>query len=168
MQKSKADTGTLFDKQTINKIKTVLIKKGETLSVAESVTSGLLQAAMSSANDAMRFFQGGITAYNLGQKTRLLDINPIHGLECNCVSENVASTMAINICGMFTSDWGIGITGYASPVPESGNTMFCYYAIAYKGKIATHGKITAKDENPFDVQVKYTNHIIRVLQKKLT
>jgi len=69
---------------------------------------------------------------------------------------------------MFTSDWGIGITGYASPVPESGNTMFCYYAIAYKGKIAAHGKVTAKDENPFDVQVKYTNHIMTVLQKKLT
>ncbi|MFT3750464.1 MAG: hypothetical protein QM768_19275 [Agriterribacter sp.] len=35
---------------------------------------------------------------------------------------------------LFTSNWEIGITGYASPVPESGQALFVYYAIACYNK----------------------------------
>ena len=47
-------------------IKDILIEDGKTLTVAESVTAGLLQAALSLALGASQLFQGGITVYNRG------------------------------------------------------------------------------------------------------
>src|SRR4051794_20552902 len=106
-----------FEKNLINRIKDLLIQRHQTISVAESVTAGLLQLSLSSAENALDFFQGGITAYNLGQKARHLHIDPIYALSCNCVSDRIADMLALNVCDLFSSDWGIGITGYASAVP---------------------------------------------------
>lgn len=64
----------LYNIDTLNKIKDFLIEGKQTLAVAESVTSGHLQAAFSAATLASKFFQGGITAYNIGQKSRHLFI----------------------------------------------------------------------------------------------
>lgn len=45
------------------------------LSIAESVTSGLLQPAFSQIPQAEQFYKGGLTAYNLEQKVNLLNID---------------------------------------------------------------------------------------------
>jgi len=114
----------LFDKTLVNNIKDIFIKHRETISVAESVTAGLLQCALASADNAIQYLQGGLTAYNLGQKSRHLQIDPIYAQSCNCVSDVIARKLAINVCDLFCSDWGIGITGYASAVPESDYKIF--------------------------------------------
>lgn len=112
-----------------------LIHLRHTVAVAESVTAGVLQSALANGTDAMRFFQGGITAYNLGQKSRHLHIEPVHAQETNCVSARVAQEMAVGACAMFRSDWGIGITGYATPVPESDHKIFAWFSITRGEKI---------------------------------
>jgi nicotinamide-nucleotide amidase len=113
-----------------------LIAKGETVAVAESVTSGHLQAALSLAEDARAFYQGGITAYNLGQKSRHLLIEPIHAQECDCVSERIAEQMALGAARLFTSTYGLSITGYAAKVPEKGILEpFAFFSIARNGKV---------------------------------
>ncbi len=156
-----------IDKEQVNKIKDLLLKKKESIAVAESVTAGLLQLSLASADDAIKFFQGGLTAYNLGQKTRHLLVEPIHAVSCNCVSVQVAEEMALNVCSLFSSDWGIGVTGYASAVPESGNKIFCYYAIAHKEKIVAAHRIQAHDENAFFVQQHYVEKITDELLTQL-
>ena len=88
----------LFDKSQLKKIHALLVKRKETIAVAESVTSGLLQAAFSQAEDASAFYQGGITAYNLGQKYRHLKVEPIYADNCYCVSQKVSNEMADNVC----------------------------------------------------------------------
>ncbi len=62
-------------------------------------------------------------------------LTPIHASVCNCVSEKVAHEMALEVCKLFISDWGLAVTGYASKVPESNNELFAYYAIVYAGMI---------------------------------
>jgi len=156
-----------IDRTLVNKVKDLLLKKKESIAVAESVTAGLLQVALASADDAIRFFQGGVTTYNLGQKTRHLLVEPIHAVSCNCVSAQVAEEMALNVCSLFSSDWGVGVTGYASAVPESGNKLFCYYAIAHKSKIVAAHKIQATEKNAFDVQRHYVERIITELLARL-
>jgi nicotinamide-nucleotide amidase len=52
----------------LNAISNILIKRNETLAVAESVTAGMLMTTLSLSPDATRFFQDVITAYNLGQR----------------------------------------------------------------------------------------------------
>lgn len=150
----------MFDLPSINALKEALVEKEETISVAESVTSGLLQTALSSADGAMKIFQGGITAYNLGQKYRHLLVDPIHALACNCVSERVAQEMALHVCDLFASHWGIGITGYATPVPESNHRLFAYYAIANKGKVLQSGKIQAREADQNEVKLLYVNKVL--------
>jgi nicotinamide mononucleotide (NMN) deamidase PncC len=49
----------------VNEIGKTLITYQEAISVAESVSSGLLQLSFSQAKDASDFFQGGITVYTL-------------------------------------------------------------------------------------------------------
>lgn len=155
----------LFDKKAIELIRSYLLKKQETIAIAESVTSGFIQAAFSTAEEASQFYQGGITAYNIGQKYRHLSIEPIHALACNCVSEKIAQDMALYVCDLFHSDWGIGITGYAAPVPESENKLYAYYAIASRNKIVAAKKIVARKDDSVKTQLLYTNEILTDLGK---
>lgn len=161
-------TNQIFNEPLIIETGKKILARNETLAVAESVTSGLLQAAFSLVPDASKFLQGGITAYNLGQKYRHLLIEPIHAEQCNCVSGKIAEQMAMHVCDMFSSHWGLGITGYAAPVPESGDKLFAYYAIAYKGKIVAADIMKPQeDETPFNVQLFYTNQLAEALSKQV-
>lgn len=155
--------GTLMhDQQVLDRTGKLLIEKEQTLAVAESVTSGHLQAAFSLAENAREFFQGGITVYNLGQKTRHLQVEPVHALACNCVSEKVAVEMAHHVTRLFLSDWGIAVTGYASPVPEKGvDRLFACYAIYLQDReLVRHTIYCTEDKSPEEVQLFYTQKIL--------
>ena len=155
--------------RAVNKARDFLIKNKQTIAVAESVTSGNIQAALARAKDASKFFQGGITAYNIGQKTRHLGIDPIHALECNCVSDIIAQQMAKKICDLFLADFGIGITGFASLAPEENiHELFAYISITHKDKLLITQKITPRKLTPYQVQLFYTNEAIKMLNSVMT
>ncbi|HEX4373388.1 MAG TPA: CinA family protein [Puia sp.] len=160
-------SGALFDPALMQDIRKKLLSRNETISVAESVTTGLLQTAIGSAPDASQFFQGGITVYNIGQKHRHLRVEPIHAIRYNCVSKQVAEEMAHHVCDLFSSQWGLGVTGYASPVPESGNLVFSHFAISYDHKIKTSRKIRGVGNDPFAVQLHYVHEIMVALRNVL-
>ena len=149
----------MFNTGIIDSIKEKLISRKEKLSVAESVTAGFLQAAIASADHALQFFEGGITTYNINQKVRHLKIDKKKGEECNCVSEQTANEMALGVCEHFGTDWGIAITGYATPVPESGHRIFAYFAICYKKQIKKTERIDLANEKPEQAQLKYVDII---------
>ena len=158
-----------YNDEIIEKIKTLMLSEKFTLSVAESVTSGHLQAAFSSAKDASKFFQGGITAYNAGQKCRHLNIEPIAALEDNCVSEKVSCEMAAQVNQLFISDFGIAITGYAARMPEQGiNDLFAFFAIAQKQEILLCKKITTNKQEGVEAQIDFTNQVIIKFQELLS
>lgn len=159
---------SFHDPTKLQKIQRKLCKLGETLAVAESVTTGLLQVAFGSTPCASEFFQGGITTYNVGQKYKHLEVEPIHALSVNCVSMTVAEQMALQCSHIFTSDWGLAVTGYATPVAESGNKLYAFVAIAYKHKIVFSKKIDANVDDPFDVQLLYATSIIDSYLKLLS
>ena len=156
----------MYDTQVIAGIKDYMISHRQTLAIAESVTSGHLQAAISLASDASKFFHGGITTYNLGQKARHLHINPIHATACNSVSEQIADEMALNALSLFSSDWSVGITGYASPLPDLGiHSLFAFYAIAFRREIVRRGKVESEAKGPYEVQVYFANHVLGELNR---
>lgn len=157
----------LYDENVINTIKDILTARKQTISVAESVTAGHLQAALSSAIEASQFFQGGITAYNLGQKCRHLHVDPILAEENDCVTKEVAKTMALSVAELFTCPYSIAITGYATKMPEKGlNDLYAYYAISFDNKIILCDKITTNKER-VDAQVDYTWQVLGNLAKLL-
>jgi PncC family amidohydrolase len=150
---------------SLDVIRKRLVSANETLGVAESVTAGNLQAAFSLAKDATEFFQGGLTLYNTGQKARHLFIDPILAERTNCVSDKIAQSMAKGACKFFSSDWGIGITGYAAPVPAWNvrNTLFAWYAIAHRDVVVLTERIETEKMEMDKVQQFYVRTVLRKL-----
>ena len=157
----------LFDDQTLQSIRDILLEKKESISIAESVTCGLLQFAMSNTMDTVQFFQGGITAYNANQKFRQLNVEPTHALSVNCVSERVAVELAQNVRIKFDSEYGLGITGYASAVPESDNKLFAYYAITYQTRVLHAARIDAEPQEGIGVPLFYVQEVLKGLEQAL-
>ena len=157
-----------WDRKIIDQTGELLQKQKKTLAVAESVTSGNLQVAFSLAKNAMLFFQGGITTYNIGQKCRHLLVEPTHAIAFNCVSKKVSEQMAKEVCNLFTADYGIGITGYASPVPEQNiKQLFAFVAISKNNKIVLSKKINAPENEPAKTQIYFTHRAIDLLYTTL-
>ena len=111
----------MYNKELLDKLSKKIIATGHNVAVAESVTSGHLQAALSAAPNATSFYEGGITVYNARQKVHHLDIDAVEAIKCNCVSDKIAEQMATHCAKIFMSSIGIGITGYASPVSNHEN-----------------------------------------------
>ncbi len=70
-----------FQQSLLDYISTSLITMNETVSIAESVTSGLIQLAFSQMANAKLFYKGGITTFTLPEKVSFLDINRIQAEE---------------------------------------------------------------------------------------
>jgi len=154
----------IFPVPVIEYIRDRLVNKGETIAVAESVTSGLLQFAFGTVEDASKFYQGGITAYNVGQKYRHLLIEPVHALECDCVSQKVADEMALNVCTFFKSHWGLSITGYATPIERAGNKLLAFSSIVNNNKVVFSKEIKPLNKDPFLIQVEYATNVLLELK----
>ena len=73
--------------------------------------------------------------------------------------------MALHVCDLFYSQWGIGITGYAAPVPESDNKLYAYYAIAHNNRIMSTRKVIVKKGESVEVQLFYVNETLSDLAR---
>jgi nicotinamide-nucleotide amidase len=151
----------MYPEKDIAAIKDYMIQHHQTLAFAESVTSGHLQAAMSLADGATDFFQGGITTYNISQKVKHLAVDPVHAMQTNCVSQRVSEEMALHAAKTFSSDWAIAITGYAAPIPQLGlKDLFAIFAIAFHDKIILANKILTTENDLLKVQLYYTQMVL--------
>lgn len=104
-----------------------------TLAVAESLTVGRVQALAAAESGASEFFLGGVTAYSLEQKVRLLGVEAEPARAVWCVSATVAEEMARGVCRLFGSDVGLATTGWAEPSPAAGVTVpFAWWALAWR------------------------------------
>ncbi|MDQ2656565.1 MAG: hypothetical protein M3Y60_04015, partial [Bacteroidota bacterium] len=62
---------------------------------------------------------------------------------------------------LFSSDWSVGITGYASPLPQAGiHELFAFYAIAFRETIVHRGRLDSEDDGILNVQVSFTNGVL--------
>ena len=157
----------IFDTSAIDKIRQYFIKHKKTIAVAESVTAGFLQAALASAEEASSFFEGGITTYNIDQKVRHLKIDREAGEACNCVSQEIADQMAKGALKLFECDWSIAVSGYATPVEESGFKLYAYYSICNRDHIKNHGRIDVDSLMPEEAQLRYVNIILGRLTEQI-
>jgi nicotinamide-nucleotide amidase len=98
-----------------NTVVSILADRGETVSVAESVTAGGLGRAITHTPGASQVFLGGIIAYTNQVKIDLLGIDSGLIEEFTVVSEEVANAMADAVREKFGTTWGIATTGIAGP-----------------------------------------------------
>ena len=108
-------------KQQVEQIIAYLSERGETISVAESLTAGGLANALTSASGSSAVFVGGITAYRNEIKSTMLDVDPSIIDAHTVVSEEVADAMAEGARKIFGTTWAISTTGAAGPEPLEGH-----------------------------------------------
>jgi nicotinamide-nucleotide amidase len=94
---------------------TALVERGETVSVAESVTAGGLGDALTQAPGASKAFSGGVIAYSNDVKINILGLDSTLIDQFSVVSEEVAIAMADAVRDKFGTTWGIATTGIAGP-----------------------------------------------------
>jgi nicotinamide-nucleotide amidase len=115
-------------------LKALMLQKPRlTLAVAESLTSGHVQARIAAVSGASTFFLGGITAYSLEQKVRHLGVNRAHARRVDCVSQRVAVEMAQGVCALFGANLAVATTGYAEADPGKGiKAPLAWWALCHR------------------------------------
>ncbi len=134
----------------MNELKDLMLRAPRwTLAVAESVTAGHVQARVASGAGASEFFLGGVTAYSLEQKVKLLGVERAAAERVNCVSAEVAEQMARGVCALCGADWGVATTGYAEANAALGVAApMAWWAVARRGEDGTFSVKTGRVEFP--------------------
>ena len=98
----------------------LLRERGATLSVAESVTGGMLAQRITSIAGSSDYFVGGFLTYSNRMKTELLGV-AAEVIEAHAaVSEEVARAMADGARTRTGSDYALATTGEAGPESSTG------------------------------------------------
>jgi nicotinamide-nucleotide amidase len=92
-----------------------LKSRGETISVAESLTGGGVGHALTQIPGASEVFLGGVIAYTADVKVNILGVNRTTIEEHSVVSEEVANEMAAGAIKNLGTTWAIATTGIAGP-----------------------------------------------------
>ena len=93
----------------------LLVKKKQTLAVAESCTGGLIGHRITSVPGSSDYFDRSLVVYSNKAKTELLDIPKRILSRHGAVSEKTALLMAEGIRKRSGSDLGLAVTGIAGP-----------------------------------------------------
>jgi nicotinamide-nucleotide amidase len=96
----------------------LLVQRGETVAVAESMTGGALGARITSVPGSSKAFTGGVIVYTVAAKQTLLGIPSQLLREFGPVSEETAKAMAEAVRDQLGATYGVSITGNAGPTPD--------------------------------------------------
>jgi len=98
----------------------VLRRRGETLACAESLTGGLVSAAVTDVPGASAVLRGGVVSYATDVKAGVLGVDRALLAHVGAVDADVARQMAKAVRRVMGSDWGVATTGVAGPDPQDG------------------------------------------------
>jgi nicotinamide-nucleotide amidase len=104
-----------------------LVRRGETLAVAESLTGGLVAAELTSVPGASRSFRGSVTAYATSLKRDVLAVDGVLLAARGAVDPEVARQMATGVRRILGADWGVATTGVAGPDEQDGKPVGTVY-----------------------------------------
>lgn len=91
-----------------------------TLATSESLTGGLIGAALTAVPGASQAYLGGVIAYATALKSQLSGVEPrtlaVHG----AVSGETAGQMASGVRSRTGADWAVAVSGVAGPTAQEG------------------------------------------------
>jgi nicotinamide-nucleotide amidase len=112
----------------------VLIERGETLAVVESLTGGLLAATLVEIAGVSAVFRGGLVVYAPDLKASLAGVPPDLLAARGAVDLDVAVALAEGGRVRCAADWALATTGVAGPDPQDGKPVgLVFVAVAGPG-----------------------------------
>jgi nicotinamide-nucleotide amidase len=110
---------------------------GSTLAVAESLTAGMVAAAIGTVPGASDVFLGGIVAYDATVKESVLGVDRSLLARCGPVSSEVAIAMAEGAARIVGADTAVATTGVAGPDAHGGRPPgTVYIAVVAPGEVS--------------------------------
>jgi nicotinamide-nucleotide amidase len=98
----------------------LLTRAGQTVAAAESLTGGLVAAALTDVPGSSSAFRGGVVAYATELKAQLLGVDARMLATYGPVHAPVAAAMADGVRGKLGTTVGVATTGVAGPGPADG------------------------------------------------
>ena len=92
---------------------------GQTVAVAESLTGGLVAAALTDVPGSSAVFRGGVVAYATELKADLLGVDAVMLRRHGAVYPPVAAAMAQGVRARLGATYGVATTGVAVPIPPT-------------------------------------------------
>jgi nicotinamide-nucleotide amidase len=111
------------DAELVARILEVLLERGESIAIAESLTGGLLAAAITERPGASEVFMGSVTAYATAIKERLLGVAGTLLAARGAVDPEVAMAMADGVRRRLGATYGVATTGVAGPDSQDGQPV---------------------------------------------
>ena len=108
-----------------------LQRAGATVAVAESLTGGLLSAALTETPGASASMRGGLVVYATDLKATLAGVPTELLAERGAVDPDVAAALATGVRDRLDATFGLAVTGVAGPEPQDGRpfgTVYCAVA----------------------------------------
>ena len=109
--------------ETAAQVVRLLSRQGRTVAVAESLTGGLVVAALVGVPGASTVVRGGVVAYMTDLKAALLGVDPELLGRVGAVDPDVAREMARGVGVRLGADHAIATTGVAGPDPQDGHPV---------------------------------------------
>jgi nicotinamide-nucleotide amidase len=100
-----------------------LLARGETVATAESLTAGLVGAALTATPGASATYRGGLIVYATDLKAQLAGVSLALLEERGAVDPDVAAALATGVRDRLAATWGLGLTGVAGPDPQDGKPV---------------------------------------------
>ncbi|MEE6261092.1 CinA family protein [Plantactinospora sonchi] len=107
-----------------------LADRGDTLAVVESLTGGLLAAAIVDIAGVSSVFRGGVVAYATELKASLVGVPAGLLAERGAVDPDVAVALAEGGRDRCGADWCLATTGVAGPEPQDGKPVGLVFVAA--------------------------------------
>lgn len=101
-----------------------LNQRGQTVCTAESLTAGLVSAALCDVPGASGCFRGGAAVYQDEVKESILGVSARTIQQYSAVSARCAREMAWGAAEKFGADYALSTTGYAGPGGEQVGLVF--------------------------------------------
>ncbi len=115
------------DRQDVAGIISTLQRRGLTVATAESLTSGLLAAALTEIPGASTVVRGGLVCYATDLKAGLAGVDAALLDAVGPVHPDVARQLAAGARRVCGADIGVGLTGVAGPGPQDGHPAGTVY-----------------------------------------
>ena len=118
----------------------ILLKKGLTVTFAESCTGGLLCKSITDIPGASVVFHGGAVTYSNDIKISVVGVSPETIEKVTEVSFECAAEMAEGARRVFDADIGVSATGYAGPGggTEKNPVGTVYAGVSVRGKTSAY------------------------------
>ena len=146
----------------LEQLQQTLVRRGETVACAESLTGGQLAVSFSETPGSSETFVGGVVSYATSVKRDLLGVTAEKVISAEC-----AEQMATGVRELLGSTWGVATTGVAGPDRQEGQPPGTVF-VGVAGPAGVRAVRLDLDGGRADIRVSTVREAVKALLEELS